>query len=77
MYKNNELNMSDILNVAKQGKDPMPLLRNLSKHNPQVAQVLQMMRTQSPQTLAQQIAQQNGIDLNQFVQNFMSKTGLK
>lgn len=67
---NNDL-LQQALNAARMGRDPMPILQEAAKTNPQVAQVLQMARAGSLQQAAQVIAKRNGIDLGRFVNAFM------
>lgn len=67
---NNDL-LQQALNAARMGRDPMPILKEAAKTNPQVAQVLQMARGGSLQEAAQVIAKRNGIDLGRFVNAFM------
>lgn len=67
---NNDL-LQQALNAARMGRDPMPILQEAAKTNPQVAQVLQMSKAGSLQQAAQVIAKRNGIDLGGFVNAFM------
>lgn len=67
---NNDL-LQQALNAARMGRDPMPILQEAAKTNPQVAQVLQMSKAGSLQQAAQVIAKRNGIDLGRFVNAFM------
>ena len=67
---NNDL-LQQALNAARMGRDPMPILQEAAKTNPQVAQVLQMSKVGSLQQAAQVIAKRNGIDLGGFVNAFM------
>ena len=67
---NNDL-LQQALNAARMGRDPMPILQEAAKTNPQVAQVLQMSKGGSLQQAAQVIAKRNGIDLGGFVNAFM------
>lgn len=67
---NNDL-LQQALNAARMGRDPMPILQEAAKTNPQVAQVLQMSNAGSLQQAAQVIAKRNGIDLGRFVNAFM------
>lgn len=71
---NNDL-LQQALNAARIGRDPMPILQEAAKTNPQVAQVLQMARGGSLQEAAQVIAKRNGINLDGFVQSFLSRVG--
>lgn len=71
---NNDL-LQQALNAARMGRDPMPILKEAAKTNPQVAQVLQMARGGSLQEAAQVIAKRNGINLDGFVQSFLSRVG--
>ena len=73
---NNDL-LQQAVNAARMGRDPMPILQEAAKTNPQVAQVLQMARGGSLQQAAQMIAQKNGINLNGFVNSFLQNMGYK
>lgn len=58
--------------LIQSGGDPNRVLQQMAQKNPQVGQVLNMMRGKSAQELhqvAQNIAQQRGIDLNTVYQN--------
>lgn len=69
--------LQQAVNAARMGRDPMPILQEAAKTNPQVAQVLQMARGGSLQQAAQMIAQRNGINLGGFVNSFLQNMGYK
>lgn len=52
------------------GGNPMALLQMMAGNNPQIAQAFQMMQGKSPQQLqsmAQNMANERGIDLNEMI----------
>lgn len=58
--------------LIQSGGDPNRVLQQMAQKNPQVGQVLDMMRGKSAQELhqvAQNIAQQRGLDLNAIYQS--------
>ncbi len=59
-----------LVQAMNSGKDPMSLMQMMSGQNPQIAQAFQMMQGKNPQqlqTMAQNMAQERGIDLNQMI----------
>ena len=59
-----------LVQAMHQGQNPMALMQTMAQQNPQVAQALQMMQGKSPQQLrqmAQNMAQERGVDLNQML----------
>ena len=59
-----------LVQAMQQGRNPMALMQGMAQQNPQVAQTLQMMQGKSPQQLqqmAQNMAQERGVDLNQML----------
>lgn len=59
-----------LMQMARSG-NPMQALMQMSKTNPQVGQVLQMVNGKTPaemQRMAYDIAKQRGVDLNQLAQ---------
>ena len=62
-----------LMNVMQSGGNPTALLRQMAGQNPQVRQAMQMMRGKSPaelQQMAQNMAKERNIDLNQLLQQF-------
>ena len=62
-----------LVQAMPQGRNPMALMQSMARQNPQVAQALQMMQGKSPQQLqsmAQNMARERGIDLNQMLRDF-------
>ena len=56
--------------AMQHGRNPMVLMQAMAQQNPRVAQALQMMQGKSPQQLqsmAQNMARERGIDLNQML----------
>lgn len=52
------------------GKNPMQMIQSMAGQNPQIAQAFQMMQGKSPQqlqTMAQNMAKERGIDLNEMM----------
>jgi len=65
--------MFQIMNVMRSGGNPAALLNQLAGQNPQVRQAMQMMRGKSPaelQQMAQNMARERNLDLNQILQQF-------
>lgn len=59
-----------LVQAMQQGRNPMVLMQAMAQQNPQVAQALQMMHGKSPQQLqsmAQNMARERGVDLNQML----------
>lgn len=62
-----------LMNVMQSGGNSTALLRQMAGQNPQVRQAMQMMRGKSPaelQQMAQNMAKERNIDLNQLLQQF-------
>lgn len=62
-----------LMNVMQSGGNPTALLQQMAGQNPQVRQAMQMMRGKSPaelQQMAQNMAKERNIDLNQLLQQF-------
>lgn len=67
---NNPLAM--LIQAAQNGGDPKAMIRQMAMQNSQVAQAYRLIDGKSPQqlqTIAQNMARERGIDLNQMVQN--------
>lgn len=59
-----------LVQAMQRGGNPMALMQTMAQQNPQVAQALQMMQGKSPQQLqqmAQNMARERGVDLNQML----------
>ena len=59
-----------LLNIARSGQNPMGYLQQMAKQNPQLGQAMQMIQGKSPaelQQMAQNMARERGIDLNDFL----------
>lgn len=59
-----------LLNIARSGGNPMAAMQQMANNNPQMRQAVQMMQGKSPaelQQMAQNIARERGIDLNDFL----------
>ena len=59
-----------LVQAMQQGRNPRALMQSMAQQNPQVAQALQMMQGKSPQQLqqmAQNMARERGVDLNQML----------
>ena len=59
-----------LVQAMHKGRNPMALMQTMAQQNPQVAQALQMMQGKSPQQLqsmAQNMARERGVDLNQML----------
>lgn len=65
------INMMQLVQVVNGGGNPMQMLMQAAPQNPLVGQVLQMTNGKTPgqmREMAQRIAQQRGVDLNQLAQ---------
>lgn len=65
---NNPLMM--LVQAMNSGQNPMALLQQMAPQNPQVAQAMRLMQGKNPQQLeqmAQSMAGERGIDLNQMI----------
>lgn len=61
-----------LVQAMQHGRNPMALMQSMAQQNPQVAQALQMMHGKSPQQLqsmAQNMARERGVDLNQMLRD--------
>lgn len=70
MMQNNP--MMQVINMAKNGGNPMALLQQIAGQNPQMKQVMDMANGKSQQEMNDYIkttAQQKGIDLAQLAQS--------
>ena len=59
-----------LVQAMQQGRNPMALMQTMAQQNPQVAQALQMVQGKSPQQLqamAQNMAKERGIDINEMM----------
>lgn len=59
-----------LVQAMQQGRNHMALMQAMAQQNPKVAQALQMMHGKSPQQLqsmAQNMARERGVDLNQML----------
>lgn len=62
-----------IMNVMRAGGNPTALLNQFAGQNPQARQAMLMMRGKTPaelQQMAQNMAKERNIDLNQLLQQF-------
>lgn len=68
MQTNNPIMM--LMNIARSGGNPMVAMQQMANNNPQMRQAVQMIQGKSPaelQQMAQNIARERGIDLNEFI----------
>lgn len=59
-----------LVQAMNNGGNPMQLIQQMAGQNPQIAQAFQMMQGKSPQQLqsmAQNMAKERGVDLNQML----------
>ena len=69
-----------LVQAMQQGRNPMALMQTMAQQNPQVAQALQMMQGKSPQQLqmmAQNMARERGVDLNQMLRQMGIKASFR
>lgn len=65
--------MMQLMQLMRNGGNPMTMLNQMTGNNPMVGQLMQSMQGKSPDALRQMamnIAKERGIDLNQFAQQF-------
>ena len=65
------MNPMQILQAVRDGANPNQIAMQLAQNNPAVRQAMQMMSGKTPdqvRDMAQQMARQRGIDLNQLAQ---------
>lgn len=63
------INLMQLIQMVNGGGNPMQMLMQAAPQNPLVGQVLQITNGKTPgqmRDMAQRIAQQRGVDLNQF-----------
>lgn len=68
--------MMQIMQLMRNGGNPMTLLNQMTGNNPMVSSLMQSMQGKSPEALRQMamnIAKERGVDLNQFAQQFGMK----
>lgn len=68
MQMNNPIAM--LLNIARNGGDPMAAMQQMAQSSPQMRQAVQMIQGKSTaelQQMAQNIARERGIDLNELL----------
>lgn len=61
-----------LVQAMNNGGNPMQLIQQMAGQNPQIAQAFQMMQGKSPQQLqqvAQSMARERGVDLNQMLRD--------
>lgn len=65
--------MMQVLQLMRNGGNPMTMLNQMTGNNPMVGQLMQSIQGKSQDALRQMamnIAKERGIDLNQFAQQF-------
>ena len=65
--------MMQLMQLMRNGGNPMTMLNQMTGNNPMVGQLIQSIQGKSPDALRQMamnIAKERGIDLNQFAQQF-------
>ena len=68
--------MMQVMNLMRNGGNPMTLLNQMTGNNPMVSSLMQSMQGKSPEALRQMamnIAKERGVDLIQFAQQFGMK----
>lgn len=68
--------MMQVLQLMRNGGNPMAMLNQMTGNNPMVSQLMQSMQGKSPDALRQMaanIAKERGIDLEQFASQFGMK----
>jgi len=65
------MNPMQMLGALQKAQNPMMLLNQIAGQNPQIKRVLEVMKGKSPQEMQQyvrNVAQTQGVDLNQLAQ---------
>lgn len=65
------MNPLQMVQMLRGAQNPMQTMMQLSRHNPQLNQIMQMTNGKTPAQMEQmvrQVAQQRGVDLNQIAQ---------
>ncbi|MBP3311048.1 MAG: hypothetical protein J6L72_02295 [Butyricicoccus sp.] len=65
------MNPLQAIQALQKGANPNQLMMQLAQNNPAVRQAVQMVNGKTPdqiRDMAQQVARQRGVDLNQFMQ---------
>ena len=68
--------MVQVMNLMRDGGNPVTLLNQMTGNNPMVSSLMQSMQGKSPEALRQMamnIAKERGVDLIQFAQQFGMK----
>nr|DAG46034.1 MAG TPA: hypothetical protein [Caudoviricetes sp.] len=68
--------MVQVMNLMRNGGNPVTLLNQMTGNNPMVSSLMQSMQGKSPEALRQMamnIAKERGVDLIQFAQQFGMK----
>ena len=66
------LNPMQLIQLIQGGGNPIQMLNQMSRTNPMVGQVLRMTNGRTPnemRNMAQEIARQRGVDLNQLAES--------
>ena len=59
-----------LVQAMNSGRNPMQLIQQMAGQNPQISQAYRLMQGKSPQqlqTMAQNMARERGIDINQMI----------
>ena len=70
------LNPMQLIQLIQGGGNPIQMLNQMSRTNPMVGQVLRMTNGRTPnemRNMAQEIARQRGVDLNQLAESMGRK----
>ena len=62
-----------LVQTMQKGGNPMTLMQQMAGQDPRIAQAMQLMQGKSPQqlqTMAQNMAKERGIDINQMLRQF-------
>ena len=65
------MNPLQVIQALQKGANPNQLMMQLAQNNPAVRQAMQMVNGKTPdqiRDMAQQVARQRGVDLNQLMQ---------
>jgi len=62
--------MMELIGMIKGAGNPMAYLQQQAQNNPVIARALQMTQGRNPMQVAENLAREQGIDLNQFKAQF-------
>lgn len=62
--------MTNLYKAFTSSRNPYQLMEGMAQTNPQIAQILPMLRSKSPEQMAREICRQRGINADDFIKQF-------